>query len=66
MLSVTVKYTLLEDIMQSDGKRTSKFRLAYFSATTESKLHLKGSVKEPNISIYFFLFSAHHSAVFYF
>ena len=29
------------------------------------RLKLKGSVKEPNISIYFF-FSAHHSVMFYF
>ena len=36
-----------------------------FSVQTQQQEHLKGSVKEPNISIYFF-FSAHHSMVFCF
>jgi len=44
---------------------THSLSRAHTSTKGTNVTELKGSVKEPNISIYFF-FSAHHSMVFYF
>jgi len=53
-----------EVLLQLIVSKCMSMLLFGLEACTLNKSQLKGSVKEPNISIYFF--SAHHSMVFYF